>query len=96
MARLFGLRNVLTRNRQYFNHYRINVLLLLMIIVVNIFLTVLIIKKLMYDSSPSYIATSPSGDVLWRCPLDNRYSENWQKRYCNSQLTDDEVKNFGV
>jgi hypothetical protein len=94
MARLFGLRNVLERNRQYFSQYKVNSVLLLMMIAVNLLLVTIIFKKLSYNATPSYIATTPADDVEWYCPLNNKFASQWQKKYCRTVISPSKVKAF--
>ncbi len=94
MAVLNGLKYVLQRNKQYFQHHKINYFLFLLLLVVNAGLAFLLFKQWKPVVKPAYIVTDPLGNVLWSCPLNDKYTTTTQKNYCSNQLTDDKVKAF--
>jgi hypothetical protein len=98
MARRNGLEYVLQRNKQYFKHFKVNYVLCCFLIVVNFLLFFLLYNQWNPTVAPKYIVASPLGNVLWSCPMNVAPNSNsqasWQKTYCSSQLSDQEVKDF--
>jgi hypothetical protein len=96
MAVLDGLKYVLQRNKQYFQHHKINYFLFALLLVVNLGLAFLLFKQWKPVVKPAYIVTDPLGNVLWSCPLNGVYAAGTQKKYCNSKITPEDVKTFAA